>query len=73
MLDRPVPTPKILQQLAEDDYQLAETIYAGSIFAVLIFFAQQGVRVYKHCVFMPDSLCPFDGGAWTTDRLLELF
>ena len=54
--------PKLLrdfQQLITDDYPMAEALYAGSVFAVLLFFAQQGVRIYKHCYFMPDKLCPW--------------
>ena len=47
------------KRLATEDYQLAEALYAGLVFSILLWFAQQGVRVYKHCYFMPDSLCPF--------------
>ena len=46
--------------LLASDYELAETLYVGVYFAILIFFAQQGVRIYKHCYFMPDKLCPWE-------------
>ena len=72
MLDTPVfdadasddaDEPKIFKDfksLIQEDYQFAETLYVGGVFALLLFFAQQGVRIYKHCYFMPDRLCPWD-------------
>ena len=55
--------PQLLREfkaLFNSDYQMAETIYAGLIFAVLLSFSQQAVRIYKHCYFMPDKTCPWD-------------
>ena len=55
--------PNLLRQFKElvnSDYELAQTLYVGLVFAVLLAFAQQGVRIYKHCYFMPDKLCPWD-------------
>lgn len=48
------------KKLVDEDYQMAEALYAGGVFAILIFFSQQAVRVYKHCYFQPDKLCPWD-------------
>ena len=48
------------KELVSSDYGMAEALYAGTVFSVLIFFSQQGVRVYKHCYFMPDAACPWD-------------
>ena len=45
--------------LARDDYPMAETLYAGTVFALLLFFSQQAVRIYKHCYFAPDRMCPW--------------
>ena len=70
LLDRPIidPTaagenePQLLRafkQLVETDYPLAEALYAGSVLAVLLFFSQKGVSIYKHCYFMPDQQCPW--------------
>ena len=50
------------KQLVNDDYNFAEALYAGGVFAVLLFFSQQGVSVYKHCVAMPDAACPWASG-----------
>ena len=36
---------------------------AGLVFAVLLFFSQKGVSLYKHCVFMPDNTCPWNAGS----------
>ena len=58
--------PEILRQfkqLVNDDYPFAEALYAGGVFAVLLFFSQQGVSVYKHCVAMPDAGCPWASGS----------
>ena len=55
--------PQLLRNfkaLFKSDYQMAETLYAGGVFAVLLFFSQQAVRIYKHCYFMPDNTCPWD-------------
>ena len=60
------------KDLVATDYQLAETLYAGCVFAVLLFFAQQGVRIYKHCYFMPDKLCPWEVVPSLADELLKL-
>ena len=38
---------------------MGETVFVGLYFALLLSFAQIGVRVYKHCYFMPDKECPF--------------
>ena len=46
--------------LVQSDYEKAELIYASVIIAGMLIFAQQGVRIYKHCVFMPDNLCPLN-------------
>lgn len=57
--------PRLLRDfktLFNRDRELAEALYAGGVFAVLLFFSQQGVRVYKHCIFMPDDMCPWDAG-----------
>ena len=51
------------KQLVNDDYNFAEALYAGGVFAVLLFFSQQGVSVYKHCVAMPDAACPWASGS----------
>ena len=48
------------KELVQTDYQLAETLWAGGVFAVLLLFSQQAVRVYKHCYFAPDQMCPWD-------------
>ena len=75
LLDRPVIDPEsprrddepalltAFKKLVDEDYQMAEAIYAGGVFAILIFFSQQAVRVYKHCYFQPDKLCPWDTAA----------
>ena len=71
LLDKPVfdlstsddNEPKLLRdfkELIENDYQFAEALYAGAYFSILIFFAQQGVRIYKNCYFMPDKMCPWE-------------
>ena len=72
LLDKPIfdpsapkgaNTPKLLsdfQDLFETNPELAETLWVGGYFALLLVFAQQGVRIYKHCYFMPDSMCPWD-------------
>lgn len=44
---------------------------------VLLAFAQQGVRLWKHCYAMPDSLCPWDvglpgGDAYTAKAFSDL-
>ena len=54
---------KKFKQLVNDDYNFAEALYAGGVFAVLLFFSQQGVSVYKHCVAMPDAACPWASGS----------
>ena len=51
------------KQLVNDDYNFAEALYAGGVFAVLLFFSQQGVSLYKHCVAMPDAACPWASGS----------
>ena len=74
LLDTPVidPTqegsaePELLRRfkrLVNTDYALAEALFAGGYFAVLLFLTQQGVRVYKHCYFSPDALCPWAAAA----------
>ena len=47
----------------DEDPEYASTLFVGFYFALLLFFAQQGVRIYKHCYFLPDNLCPWDAGA----------
>ena len=75
LLDKPVIVPGLppradesalmrkFKEMVENDYQMAEAIYAGGVFAVLIFFSQQAVRVYKHCYFLPDKQCPWDASS----------
>ena len=53
---------KDFKSLVTDDYPMAEAFYAGTVLAVLLFFSQQAVRIYKHCYFMPDKMCPWDAG-----------
>ena len=60
------------KDLVENDYPLAEALFAGCYFAILLFFAQQGVRIYKHCIAMPDSLCPWDAGSSVADPFLTM-
>ena len=71
LLDSPVIDPmdngprdpkplRAFKELLKTDYQMAEALYAGAYFAVLLAFSQQGVRMYKHCFFSPDSSCPWD-------------
>jgi len=58
--------PKLLRDFKElfvRDREMAEAIYAGLVFAVLLFFSQKGVSLYKHCVFMPDNTCPWNAGS----------
>jgi hypothetical protein len=50
--------------------RFATTLYIGFYFALLLAFAQQGVRIYKHCYFEPDKLCPWDVGP-AVDQLLN--
>ena len=69
--------PKVVSEfknLVNTDYELAEALWVGGVFAVLIFISQAAVRVYKHCVFMPDAQCPWDANAGSTlaDTLLKL-
>ncbi|KAL1498577.1 hypothetical protein AB1Y20_013892 [Prymnesium parvum] len=46
--------------LLKADYAMAESLYAGAVFAVLLFFSQQSFRLCKHCFLMPDAACPWD-------------
>ena len=59
----------------DEDPEFASTLFVGFYFALLLFFAQQGVRIYKHCYFMPDKLCPWDagvtGGSIATENAFE--
>ena len=57
------------RDLWQRDQQMAETLFVGFYFALLLFFAQQGVRIYKHCYFMPDNTCPWDVGPVGIDPL----
>jgi hypothetical protein len=53
--------PEILKKfkkLVVSDYPMAEALYVGTVFAGLLFISQQGVRIWKHCYFLPDGLCP---------------
>ena len=50
---------KDFKALVARDYVMAEAIYVSVVFAGLILFAQQAVRVYKHCIFSPDNVCPW--------------
>lgn len=71
MLDRPVIDPsrdrgldepvflRRFKDLVQTDYGAAEAIYAGGVFAALLVFAQQLVKLYKNCYFIPDTTCPF--------------
>ena len=55
--------PKLVsdyKSLFQADPEMASSLFVGLYFALLLFFAQQGIRVYKHCYFMPDKLCPWD-------------
>ena len=55
--------PKLLtdyKRLFKENPELATSLYVGLVFALLLFFTQQGVRIYKHSYFMPDKLCPWD-------------
>lgn len=72
MLDRPFfdpakagskDEPGLLQDFRrqfDEDPEMASTLFVGLYFALLLVFAQQGVRIYKHCYFAPDKLCPWD-------------
>lgn len=65
--------PRFLIQFREmfaADPEFASTLYVGCYFALLLFFAQQGVRIFRHCYFMPDQLCPWDVGP-SMDALLN--
>lgn len=62
--------PKFLtdfKELFKADQQMGETVFVGLYFALLLSFAQFGVRVYKHCYFMPDKECPFVSGPSVDD------
>jgi hypothetical protein len=71
MLDRPVIDPsrdrgldepeflRRFKDLVQTDYGAAEAIYAGGVLAALLVFAQQLVKLYKNCYFIPDTTCPF--------------
>ena len=59
------------KSLVNEDYQMAETLYAGLYFALLLFFSQQGVRLYKHCYFAPDAQCPWEVTT-SLDNLLDV-
>jgi hypothetical protein len=55
--------PEILKKfkkLVVSDYPMAEALYVGTVFAGLLFISQQGVRIWKHCYFLPDGLCPWE-------------
>mmetsp|Transcript_36730 Transcript_36730/g.115528 ORF Transcript_36730/g.115528 Transcript_36730/m.115528 type:complete len:168 (-) Transcript_36730:230-733(-) len=61
----------------DSDPESASTLFVGLYFAVLLAFAQQGVRLWKHCYAMPDSLCPWDvglpgGDAYTAKAFSDL-
>ena len=65
--------PKLLRDfrdLLEREPQTAEALFVGLYFALLLFFAQEGVHIYKHCYFMPDKQCPWDVGP-SFDSLLD--
>ena len=59
------------KSLVNEDYQMAETLFAGLYFALLLFFSQQGVRLYKHCYFAPDNTCPWEVTS-SLDSLLDV-
>ena len=59
------------RELFNEDQPMAEALYAGAVFAVLLCFAQQAVRLYKHCVFAPDRVCPWDTGGPSLDDVLN--
>ena len=80
LLDRPVfdpesqarDEPKLLRRFRKAfnaDPELATTLYVGFYFALLLCFAQQGVRIFKHCYFQPDRLCPWEVGLSVDDVL----
>lgn len=48
------------KSLLRSDYEMAEALYAGAVMALLLLFAQQAVRIYKHCYVLPDNACPWD-------------
>ena len=48
------------RRLFNEDPGLGEAVYVGGVFALLLWFAQRGVSVYKHCYFSPDALCPWE-------------
>jgi len=54
----------------DEDPEFATTLFVGFYFAVLLCAAQQGVRIFKHCYFLPDKLCPWDVGP-SVDELLN--
>ena len=73
LLDRPVFDPDnrardesrllgLFRDKFDADPEYATIMYVGGYFALLLCFAQQGVRIYKHCFFMPDKLCPWEVG-----------
>ena len=68
-LDRPVFDPDIekttdpqllkdFKKLVATDYATAEALYAGIVFAMLLFLSQHAVRLWKSCYAMPDNTCP---------------
>ena len=48
------------RQRFDADPEAATILYVGGYFALLLCFAQQGVRIYKHCYFTPDKMCPWE-------------
>ena len=45
--------------LVKNDYQQAETLWAGGVMAVLLFLSQQLVHWYKHEIFDAAPRGPF--------------
>ena len=59
------------KSLVKSDYGLAEALYAGVVFSMLIFLSQRGVSLYRHCYFAPDRFCPWDAVGPVADKLLD--
>ena len=51
---------RAFKDLFEADPEQATILYISGYFAGLLIVAQQGVRIYKHCFFSPDKMCPWE-------------
>jgi len=52
------------KEMIKTDYYRAENLFGFGFLAIMVILSQQGVSVYKHCYFSPDSLCPWDVRPW---------